>query len=510
MVSKKLLIVKKTESKLKKKYIFLKGYQVNGVEWMISRESDTNLRGGILADDPGLGKTIQTISTLISNVLKKTLIIVPTSIISQWKNSIEKCIDKVRVYVHHRDNKDLNTLLNQDFDICITTHGTLPLAIDKQELVHILWDRIILDEGHVIRNKKTRLFEACSKIIREDTVKWILTGTPIQNSKQDIISLFKFLDVDINNTRITDSIDKYVLRRTKDILIKSNTIDKYVIYNHCVPFKLRSEQEFYKTIERDAIDELLISSVDKPSSMQSSILNIYLRLRQCCVHPKMALTSIHKNNPGIDLTMLDSIDSTKIERITQDISKLNKYCLVFCHFKDEMNMIQMKLNKIGVKCEQYHGSLNQRERQDVINKFNSVPVKKLKFKNKKGKIIVKENKPRVLLIQINAGGVGLNLQQFSNVFIVSPDWNPCNEIQAISRSHRIGQQNKVNVHKYTVRFNPEFEETDSKFILKTIDERILSKQINKRNLMVDMLSDKTLEFKEEFDDGYFGFIKLLD
>ena len=208
----------------------------------------------------------------------------------------------------------------------------------------------------------------------------------------------------------------------------------------------------------------------------------------------------HKNNPGIDLTMLDSIDSTKIERITQDISKLNKYCLVFCHFKDEMNMIQMKLNKIGVKCEQYHGSLNQRERQDVINKFNSVPVKKLKFKNKKGKIIVKENKPRVLLIQINAGGVGLNLQQFSNVFIVSPDWNPCNEIQAISRSHRIGQQNKVNVHKYTVRFNPEFEETDSKFILKTIDERILSKQINKRNLMVDMLSDKTLEFKEEFDD----------
>ena len=126
-----------------------------------------------------------------------------------------------------------------------------------------------------------------------------------------------------------------------------------------------------------------------------------------------------------------------------------------------------------------------------------------------------ENKPRVLMIQIKAGGVGLNLQQFNNVFILSPDWNPANEIQAIARAHRLGQTKKVNVYKYTLVYNESYDETDNpncvngqdgeqsetsttKKINKTsVDERILGIQLRKRAVMVEILNDPTLNFREQ-------------
>ena len=127
-----------------------------------------------------------------------------------------------------------------------------------------------------------------------------------------------------------------------------------------------------------------------------------------------------------------------------------------------------------------------------------------------------ENKPRVLLIQIKAGGVGLNLQQFTNVFILSPDWNPANEIQAIARAHRLGQKETVTVHKFTVVYNelfnemkqienpenPQQEENNNNVDpikpKTTVEERILCVQKKKRSLMVRMLNDETLEFNETF------------
>ena len=135
-----------------------------------------------------------------------------------------------------------------------------------------------------------------------------------------------------------------------------------------------------------------------------------------------------------------------------------------------------------------------------------------------GKRMCIESKPRVLLIQIKAGGVGLNLQQFPNVFILSPDWNPANEIQAIARAHRLGQKEHVKVHKFTVVYNDKFNgicedvdnpenpqqcssdsESESYDPIKpksTVEERILCVQKKKRELMVRMLNDETLQFNE--------------
>jgi superfamily II DNA or RNA helicase len=149
-----------------------------------------------------------------------------------------------------------------------------------------------------------------------------------------------------------------------------------------------------------------------------------------------------------------------------------------------MDLIQMELNKAGVDSEIYCGSLNSKERAAVLSKFPTESVTK-----------------KVLIIQIKAGGVGLNLQQFTSIFIVSPDWNPSNEIQAIARAHRIGQKKKVEVFKFTTIINEEFlEDEDKQYKISTIDQMIIKKQQFKRLLMAEVLNDVSLEFNESIEN----------
>ena len=140
----------------------------------------------------------------------------------------------------------------------------------------------------------------------------------------------------------------------------------------------------------------------------------------------------------------------------------------------------------------YDGSLSINEREILLDKY----VQKTKLIVKDGKpTIVKSVVPKVLIIQIKSGGVGLNLQQFNNVIILSPDWNPSNEIQAIARAHRIGQKKQVIVHKISLFANKEFFKNKADYF-DTIDEYILNKQKEKRNLMAELLKDPLLQYRE--------------
>ena len=180
-----------------------------------------------------------------------------------------------------------------------------------------------------------------------------------------------------------------------------------------------------------------------------------------------------------------------------EINKSSGLSLVFSHFREEMELMQKYLEKKGIKSEIYDGTLNLNKRQSILDKYKKENAKK-SFKIIDGRIVRKPfEQPTVLLIQIKAGGVGLNLQQFSNIFIMSPDWNPCNEIQAIARAHRIGQKDKVKVHKFTLVTNQEFDETDDKKTNDYVDQRILTKQVGKYKLMQNMLNDDTLVFRDK-------------
>ena len=521
----------------------LKPFQEDGVQWMLGKELGsklTHLRGGILADDPGLGKTIQTAALMAGNPKTKTLIIVPTSVISQWTKTLGRILGEDEIYLHYGSSKAKTPLqlMSKKFSICVTSHGgcftatskksalseTLNNEAEKSRLKTVLhtlvWDRIIVDEAHVLRNTNTKIHLACSMFKNKINSMWGLTGTPVQNSEMDMVSLAKFIGFDSRTAinMLEQFVGAYVLRRTKDVLIQTTPLEDYEIINHYVPFKTKAEQDVYEYIEKDAISEMARASEQNKdtSAMNMVLMELLLRLRQTASHPGVVLDAFERKYSEFEFeTEFDKEGiSSKISALIEQIKKTSNYCLVFAHFRKEMKMVQKFLYEEGIQAELYDGSLNLNQRNALIEKYDDEPVKK-KIVLINGKRKLMENKPRVLIIQIKAGGVGLNLQQFSDVFILSPDWNPSNEIQAIARAHRLGQTKNVSVHKFTVIYNPELDKDldsedekdednnmDSDPISSnkktTVEERILSVQIRKRELMATMLDDGSLEFKETF------------
>ena len=506
-------------NKLKDSQFPLKPYQVVGVKWMISQELEATYKGGILADDPGLGKTIQTAGLLAAVEKSKTLIIVPGSVIFQWKDTLSKIFGSDSVYVYHGSNKPKTaaSLLQKSFKICITSHGSCFRVISKDimeqmgnnslnllktPLHYILWDRVIIDEAHVIRNKNTKIHQACAMYRNSFNSMWGLTGTPIQNKEQDAISLLTYIGIPAGqaNVNVEKLLQKYLLRRTKQLLVDKKLLIDYQVQNHQLPFKTIEEQEFYQTVQQDALQELLNADAQDMDehSLNMLMLELLLRLRQTASHPKIVVDSLTKKFGKLNFEInfdLNSI-STKIDSVVSEINKSKNLCLVFGHFRHEMKLLQHFLNKKhGIQAELYDGSLSLQQRNDLLSKCKKdKPIKKLLVKQSNGKRKLLESSPRVLIIQIKAGGVGLNLQQFKDVFLLAPDWNPANEIQAIARAHRLGQDGKVNVHKYTINCNPAFNKDE----FSTIDERILEIQMKKRDIMVNLLKDDTLEFNEKF------------
>lgn len=480
--------------KMKKNGYKLRSYQRKGVRWMIKQERDNEYCGGILADDPGLGKTIQTVALMVA-LKKKTLIIVPTSVIKQWAYIVEKLFTKKKVYIHYGPKKEKTSKAIKErlFDVCITSHGTS--ISQKKEVyktvLHIneFWERVIIDEGHVIRNSKTKMYKTALNYSNICQATWLLSGTPIQNKKTDIINLLTFIG--ISKHKLKQNLEKYILeyllRRTKKVLL-DKTFTECDFRTHLIPFRTQEEQNIYFSIETFIIDEILDLKYSGVSAFEydAALLEKIIRLRQASSHPEIALCAIRRKYIETDANFdAFSGPSTKIAHIVEDIQRSVGLSLVFCHFNAEIEILKKELYDIEIKAEVYQGGMSQKNRTKTLEKFRTNRVE-----------------AKVLIVQITAGGVGLNLQEFSNVFILGPDWNPSNEFQAISRAHRFGQKKLVKVHKYILTFNPVFYdapeycgEIDSDST--TIDQRIMVRQIEKRELMANLLHDETLRFSEK-------------
>lgn len=497
----------------------LKRYQREGVEWMVSREHCVENRGGILADDPGLGKTIQTVALLLENKVDHTLIIVPTAVLHQWYDILIKFFGKDTVLMIHGSKfKSTDQWLRESFTICLTTHGTVSTSV--RTILHFpyFWDRVVVDEAHVIRNHRTKIHKSICALRYNNTRTWALTGTPIQNSPKDIVSLLKFIGVPAAQTKkqrdLGSLISQFVLRRTKEITM-DDVFVPHTTETISVPFDTQLEQGIYDALLKNALWQMRNPLLFGRARYLLGLEEI-IRLRQCAFHPQAALHAMSKKYntshlPNFPYTTI----SSKMSRIIADINRTKGYCLVFCHFIKEMELIQMYLQRHHqIKSTLYHGGHTIRERQSILNKFGpgkyetkgelildiiskppKTPISSISTRDYWSTISpYMENPNRVLIVQIKSGGVGLNLQQFSNVFISSPDWNPTNEIQAISRAHRLGQCKKVIVRKYVLSYNPAFGKS---LCCTTLDERILMKQYDKRALMSTLLEDKTLVFSED-------------
>ena len=182
-------------------------YQKEGVTWMLKNElkglpiPEGRVKGGLLCDEPGLGKTIQTCATMYGNRVPHTLLIVPGAVIHQWVNAIKQILPDFKIYLHHgsdrcRTNRELR---NENADVVVTTLGMIyNRKGEPKTILHTFghWDRIVIDEIHYIRNSASKTSTMASEL--RSHIKWGLTGTPVQNGERDIFSLYKFLGVPKN------------------------------------------------------------------------------------------------------------------------------------------------------------------------------------------------------------------------------------------------------------------------------------------------------------------------
>jgi SNF2 family DNA or RNA helicase len=394
--------------------ITLKPHQIDGIKWMMDKEVAGT--GAILADDPGLGKTLQ-LSSLVYTMPsdKPTLIIVPTSIINQWKNVLDMLFPS-QVYLHYGDMR-LNTfkaISLRKFKVALTTPTTLLLT--KSALLPVHWNRVVIDEAHLIKNHKTQLYQYVSTLNAQ--YYWALTGTPIHNSLTDLKNLFAFvLNRSISQSDIPSLIQSHLLRRDKSILL----LPDIHISDQFIKLDTHQDDEYLQFVTQLSLE--FKRKIAKLPSKHHIIwaLVVLMRLR---------------------------IASLKY-KLTYLLNHLKSRTIIFYHYQKEADMLLELINKhttYTVDC--ISGSVDSSKRNIILL-----------------------HKPDILLVQIKAGGVGLNLQYYTSAFITSPDWNPANEIQAIARIHRMGQSSTTQYTRLIVQST-----------ISTPDTTILHKQSPKSQL----------------------------
>ncbi|MDA3878753.1 MAG: DEAD/DEAH box helicase [Prolixibacteraceae bacterium] len=469
----------------------LRDYQLDGYSWM-RYLSDLEL-GGCLADDMGLGKTIQTLSLLlyekesskkiipafdetgmaslfdqVENKATASLIVLPTSLVHNWQNEIQKFAPSLKVYLHvgaqRRREGDFQSLINY-YDVFLTTYGTI--RNDYELFKDVVFNYIILDESQNIKNSDSKTYHAVCAIQSEK--KLVLTGTPIENSLSDLWSQFNFLNkgilgshkvfrdefiVPIEKNADEDKqnllfkiIDPFILRRTKEQVAK-DLPPKTELVQYCEMTEIQTE--IYEK-EKNSIRNTILNNIKARGIAKSTIVILQglTRLRQLANHPKL---QAHENTTSGKFDLV-------FEHL-EDLYAENHKVLMFSSFVTHLELFRHEFEKRAWGYSILTGQT--RDREKAINEFQN------------------DKEKRFFLISLKAGGVGLNLTAADYIMILDPWWNPAAENQAISRAHRIGQNKKVFVYRYITEAS--------------IEEKILKLQERKA-----ALADMFIRTKSPFD-----------
>lgn len=437
-----------------------KPHQEYGVKWMLYHEikKEFPYKGGFLCDEMGLGKTIQTISVILGNPVKRTLIVVPKTIVEQWVNEFYKFAPQLKICVYDK-HKPI-----PECDVLISSYSSVLKRGEKKDFktgIHqIHWNRLVLDEAHEIRNRQTKLYFSLNSLNTD--IRWLLTGTPVFNSTEDFISLLMFIGFSkiIIQTSYEKLKELYILRRTKDCISLPTCV-----FDNVELDMYEEERLFYQDVFKESKEFIknVFRNTTNINMKNMELLECLLRARQCMIWPQLYLNGISKKYEIERSTWTGK--SKKMETLLNMVKEHpDEKTLIFCQFVDEMNHIQEMLSDYDIF--RLDGSTNKHLREETIKMFK------------------KSQKKSIFIIQIKSGGQGLNLQEATRVYIMAPSWNPATELQAIGRSHRSGQTKNVFVKKLYYKGYDDFP---------SVEESIMKLQGHKSILCSEVLNDKRIE-----------------
>ncbi|XP_053997670.1 transcription termination factor 2-like isoform X1 [Hylaeus anthracinus] len=567
-------------------------HQQHALAWLMWREQQRP-PGGVLADDMGLGKTLTMISLIIAAKKSKstedssdeewtnyktalkhkggTLVVCPASLLSQWENEILNRCKRglLSIEVYHGTNRETVPKRLARNDVVITTYNILSREYKtKSTTYRIHWDRVILDEAHVVRNHKSQASEAVCGLVANK--RWALSGTPIQNKEMDLYSILKFLkctpfdDLRVwkrwvdnkdhsGRQRLATVMDTLMLRRTKqelqdkgeleclpdkkieEIIVELDEQEQLVYEKVLIYSRTLFAQFLSQRAEKDHMDDLASGAYDKPAFLSNpnkntqftkaqnkllslhadvkahEILVLLLRLRQICVHPTLIHSMLDQEDmmeSGImdmqnidsnillqmnNITLQESDDNKnendqeigidhrvttnlltsknpvfKAERISskmkvvlskvEEILEKNDKLIIVSQWSSMLKIVASYLSSIrGATFSMFTGNVAIKDRQGVMDSFNSP-----------------NRDPRILLLSLTAGGVGLNLVGGNHLLLIDIHWNPQLEVQAQDRIYRFGQKKNVSIYKFICK--------------DTIEERIKQLQEKKMEIAQNVLS----------------------
>ena len=441
----------------------LRSYQKEGVQWMSMLQF--HHFGGILADDMGLGKTLQTITFLNAHLKEndRVLILAPSSLLYNWKEEFRKFTPDVDVEVVYGNAKSRLAQIEKQATITITSYSSFRSDVEEYQKYHYRY--LILDEAQMVKNSQTKIAHA----LREFDVEtcFALSGTPIENRLEEIWSIFQFVLPGLLPSKkefskltpemVAKLIQPFILRRKKEEVV----LELPPLNEHLYSNELTSPQKSLYIAQVQRMQDIVEShSDDELQKKKIELLAGLTRLRQICNTPSLFLDDY-------------SGKSGKMDSLIELLSILRKKGarpLIFSQFTKMLELIELELEKQGLAYFKLTGQTPSDERQEMVNAFNA-------------------GKKDCFLISLKAGGTGLNLTGADTVILCDLWWNPSVEMQAIGRSHRIGQTKQVDVYRLVTLGTIEEKIQELQESKKELVNTVLEGQESKNNLTVEDIKE---------------------